>query len=151
MLPVSYPGGSLKPPVKDRVSDKPRGGTFVRVPRGETRSTASSGPLVSHDKKEHPPVTKKEMIQAIAEELDIDQTLARKIVQRCLDSIVDTIVTCGRLELRNFGVFEVKQRAARKARNPKTNEEVYVPAKRVITFQAGKNVVARLRNASASD
>ncbi len=96
-------------------------------------------------------MTKKEMIQVIAEELDIDQTLARKIVQRCLDSIVDTIVTCGRLELRNFGVFEVKQRAARKARNPKTNEEVYVPAKRVITFQAGKNVVARLRNASASD
>lgn len=96
-------------------------------------------------------MTKKEMIQAIAAELDIDQTLARKIVQRCLDSIVDTIVTRGRLELRNFGVFEVKQRAARKARNPKTNEEVYVPAKRVITFQAGKNVVARLRSASASD
>ena len=96
-------------------------------------------------------MTKKEMIQTIAEELDVDQTLARKIVQRCLDSILETIVSKGRLELRNFGVFEVKQRAARKARNPKTNEEVYVPAKRVITFQAGKNVVARLQNASPSN
>ncbi len=96
-------------------------------------------------------MTKKEMIQTIAEELDVDQTLARKIVQRCLDSILETIVSKGRLELRNFGVFEVKQRAARKARNPKTNEEVYVPAKRVITFQAGKNVAARLQNVSPSN
>jgi len=47
--------------------------------------------------------------------------------------------------LRNFGVFEVKHRAARKARNPKTNEEVLVPARRIIAFQAGKNVAAKFR------
>ena len=93
-------------------------------------------------------MTKKEMIQEIAAEFKIEQTLARKIVQRCLDSIIDTVVEAGRLELRNFGVFQVKHRAARKARNPKTNQEVFVPAKRVITFQAGKNVVKRVQASS---
>ncbi len=91
-------------------------------------------------------MTKKEMVRRIAAELKIDQTVVKKVVQRSLDTIVDTIATEGRLELRNLGVFQVKQRAARKARNPRTNEVVYVPAKRVVTFQAGKNVVLRVQN-----
>jgi nucleoid DNA-binding protein len=85
------------------------------------------------------------MVRKIAAELEIDQTLVRKIVQRTLDHMVNTILRQGRLELRNFGVFQAKQRAARKARNPKTNQEVFVPPKRVITFQAGKNVAKRLQ------
>ncbi len=89
-------------------------------------------------------MTKKEIVRQIAAELEVDQTVVKKVVQRCLDSIIDNVTNHGRLELRNFGVFEVKQRAARKARNPKTNEEVFVPAKRVITFQAGKNVSAQM-------
>lgn len=90
-------------------------------------------------------MTKKEMIRRIAAELDLDQTLTKKIVQRCLDCIIEVVITEGRIELRNFGVFEVKHRAARKARNPKTNEVVHVPAKRVVAFQAGKNVIKTLR------
>jgi len=95
-------------------------------------------------------VTKKEIVRQIAVELKVEQTLVKEIVQRCLDCIIDTAATEGRLELRNFGVFRVKQRAARKARNPRTNEEVLVPAKQILTFQAGKNVVRRIQARSAA-
>ena len=90
-------------------------------------------------------MTKKEIVQQIAGELGVNQTLVKKIVQRCLDRILEATVTQGRLELRNFGVFEVKHRAARKARNPRTNEEVYVPAKRAVTFRAGKKVAQSIQ------
>ena len=85
-------------------------------------------------------MTKRELVRQIATELNIDQVTARKIVQRTLDSVLEAVAKSGRVELRNFGVFEIKRRAARKARNPKTNEEVFVPAKNVLSFQPGKNV-----------
>jgi len=88
-------------------------------------------------------LTKKEMVRRIAAELDLDQVLTRRIVQRALDMILEAVAGEGRLELRNFGVFEVKSRAARKARNPRTNEQVNVPAKSVLCFQPGKKVAAR--------
>lgn len=87
-------------------------------------------------------MTKKEMVRRLAAEFNVDQTLTKKIVQKTFDTIIETLLTEGRIELRNFGVFEVKVRAPRKARNPKTNEQVYVPAKRVVTFQPGKNVAS---------
>ncbi len=91
-------------------------------------------------------MTKKELVRQIAAELGISQTLAKGVVQRCLDGIIDTLNDEGRMELRNFGVFELRQRAPRKARNPRTNEEIRIPAKKVLTFQAGKNVTNRLQN-----
>ncbi|MCD6394252.1 MAG: integration host factor subunit beta [Planctomycetes bacterium] len=94
-------------------------------------------------------MTKKQIVRQIATELNIDQTLAKKVVQRCLDTIIDVLAKEGRIELRNFGVFEVKRRAARKARNPRTNEEVWVPPKKVVRFQAGKNVAKRLQTVGA--
>jgi nucleoid DNA-binding protein len=87
------------------------------------------------------------MVREIAAELEIDQLLTKRIVQMCLDGILKVIQDQGRIELRNFGVFEMKQRAARKARNPKTNQEVMVPAKRILTFRAGKNVAKKLLTA----
>lgn len=90
-------------------------------------------------------MTKRDIVRQIAKELKVDQMIAKKIVQRYMDVILDTLKTTGRIELRNFGVFEVKMRAARKARNPKTNEEVRVPARKMVTFQAGKNVAARIQ------
>jgi len=92
-------------------------------------------------------VTKKEIVQTISDETQIDQMIVRDVVQRCLDTMIDIVTTKGRLELRNFGVFQVKQRAARKARNPRTNEEVLVPEKVVLTFQPGKNVTKRIQEA----
>ncbi len=87
-------------------------------------------------------LTKKEMVRRIAAELDIDQGLTRKVVQRTLDMILASLVSEGRIELRNFGVFEVRRRAARKARNPRTNEEMIIPPRNVILFQPGKNAAA---------
>ena len=51
-----------------------------------------------------------------------------------------------RIELRDFGVFEVKKRAARKARNPRTGEQVEVPRKHVVTFKPGKYMEAKVRD-----
>jgi integration host factor subunit beta len=96
-------------------------------------------------------LTKKEMVREIAAELKIDQILTKRIVQCCLDGILHVIQDQGRIELRNFGVFEMKQRAPRKARNPKTNQEVHVPAKRILTFHAGKNVAKKLLKAPIPD
>jgi nucleoid DNA-binding protein len=76
----------------------------------------------------------------------------KEIVQKTFEAIIDTLVEDGdhRIELRNFGVFEVKKRAARKARNPRTGERVDVGEKYVVTFKPGKEMeerVLRLQNA----
>ena len=92
-------------------------------------------------------MTKKEIVRRIAVELDVDQVLTKRIVQRSLDFILDATIKESRIELRNFGVFEIRTRAARKARNPRTNQEVRVPAKSVLTFQPGKNVAAKIARA----
>jgi nucleoid DNA-binding protein len=69
-------------------------------------------------------VTKKDLVRSVAEGLDVDQRQAPTIVQRVLDTVLATLAAQGRVELRNFGVFEVKRRAARQARNPQTGEKV---------------------------
>jgi integration host factor subunit beta len=90
-------------------------------------------------------VTKKEIVKAISEKLGLTQLTTKEIVQQTFDAIIETLVTDGRIELRNFGVFEVKQRAARKARNPRTGGQVEVPAKYVVTFKPGKEMEAKVR------
>ena len=88
-------------------------------------------------------LTKRQIIRQIANDLGISQALAQKLVQRTLESIIETVVEQGRIELRNFGVFQIKARAARQARNPRTNEPVLVPPRNAITFQPSKNFVRR--------
>ena len=66
------------------------------------------------------------------------QLKTKDIVQSVFDSIAETLVEEGRIELRNFGVFEVRKRSARKARNPKTGDEVLVKEKCVVVFKSGK-------------
>jgi DNA-binding protein HU-beta/integration host factor subunit beta len=89
-------------------------------------------------------VTKKDMAKAIAEEMGLTQIQAKEIIQRVFDGITETLLNEGRIELRNFGVFEVKQRKPRKARNPRTGEKVKVPAKRVVTFKPGREMEERV-------
>ena len=79
-------------------------------------------------------MTKKDMARAIAEEMGLSQAQAQSMVQRVLDGITEAVVNEGRLELRNFGVFEVKERRPRTGRNPRTGEAVDVPAKRIVTL-----------------
>jgi len=90
-------------------------------------------------------VTKKEIVKTISEEIGLTQLKTKEIVQKTFDAIVETLVEDERIELRNFGVFEVKKRAARKARNPRTGEKVFVPAKFVVTFKPGKEMEERVR------
>ena len=89
-------------------------------------------------------VTKKDMAKAIAEEMGLSQTQAREIIQGVFDGIVETLLNEGRIELRNFGVFEVRKRKPRKARNPRTGENVAVPAKLVVTFKPGLEMGERV-------
>jgi len=90
-------------------------------------------------------VTKKEIVRSISEELGLTQLKTKEIVQKTFDAIIQTLVEERRIELRNFGVFEVKLRAARKARNPRTSEEVMVEEKYVVTFKPGKEMEERVR------
>jgi nucleoid DNA-binding protein len=90
-------------------------------------------------------VTKKEIVKTISEEIGMTQLKTKEIVQKTFDAIVETLVEERRIELRNFGVFEVKQRAARKARNPRTGAKVFVPEKFVVTFKPGKEMEEKVR------
>jgi len=90
-------------------------------------------------------VTKKEIVKTISEEIGLTQLKTKEIVQKTFDAIVETLVEERRIELRNFGVFEVKKRAARKARNPRTGAKVNVAEKFVVTFKPGKEMEERVR------
>lgn len=91
-------------------------------------------------------MTKKEIVKQISDRIGLTQLKTKDIVQQTFDAIVETLLEVGRIELRNFGVFEVKRRKARKARNPRTGERVDVPPKNVVTFKPGKEMEDRVRN-----
>ena len=83
-------------------------------------------------------VTKKELIDQIAEATGQKRVVVKSIVQTFLNSIIVELGKGNRLEFRDFGVFEVKQRRARMAQNPKTLEPVEVPPKRTVKFKVGR-------------
>lgn len=90
-------------------------------------------------------MTKKEIVRTISEEIGLTQLQTKEIVQKTFDAIVEALVAERRIELRNFGVFEVKRRAPRKARNPRTGDKVFVPEKYVVTFKPGKEMEDRVK------
>lgn len=83
-------------------------------------------------------VTKKELIDRIAERTQAKRVSVKRVVQAFLDEIVKELCQDNRLEFRDFGVFETRTRAARIAQNPKTLERVEVPAKRTVKFKMGR-------------
>ena len=89
-------------------------------------------------------MTKKEIVKTISDETGLNQQQIKQVVQKTFDSIVQTLVEEGRIELRNFGVFQVRPRAARKARNPRTGRQVEVPEKFVVSFKPGKVMEERV-------
>jgi integration host factor subunit beta len=89
-------------------------------------------------------MTKKGMAKAIADEMGLTQAQAREIVQRVFDGIVATLVNEGRIELRSFGVFEVRKRKPRQARNPRTGEKVWVLERMVVSFKPGLEMQERV-------
>lgn len=92
-------------------------------------------------------ITKKELIDHIADATDQKRVVVKDIVQTFLDNIIIELGKGNRLEFREFGVFEVKQRRARMAQNPKTLEPVQVPPKRTVKFKIGRS----MKNALSGD
>jgi integration host factor subunit beta len=99
-------------------------------------------------------VTKKELVDRIAEKLGIKRVIVKRISQQFLDEVIAELGRGNRLEFRDFGVFECKQRAARIAQNPKTMEPVPVPSKRTVKFKVGRLMKLKMQEiakASARD
>lgn len=95
-------------------------------------------------------VTKKELIDRIADSTQAKRVVVKKIIQSFLDEIVVELSNDNRLEFRDFGVFETRNRASRVAQNPKTLERVMVPSKRTIKFKMGRLMKQRLSDDSDS-
>jgi integration host factor subunit beta len=89
-------------------------------------------------------ITKKDLVDRIAERSGNKRVVVKRIVQRFLEEIINELGEGNRLEFRDFGVFEVRARAARMAQNPKTMEKVRVPSKRTVKFKIGRLMKERL-------
>ncbi len=83
-------------------------------------------------------ITKKDLVNRIAERTGETKVITKSIIQMFLDEIISELSHGNRLEFRDFGVFEVKPRRARRAQNPRTLEKVNVPPKRVVKFKVGR-------------
>ncbi|MBI4972098.1 MAG: integration host factor subunit beta [Candidatus Omnitrophica bacterium] len=82
-------------------------------------------------------MTKKDIVIKVSNDTNLTQIDVKKIVQKTLDTIVESLEKGETVELRNFGVFKVKSRKGRVGRNPRTGQEVSVPEKRVVVFKPG--------------
>jgi len=97
-------------------------------------------------------VTKKELIDRIADHEVCKRVVVKRIIQSFLDSIINELGHGNRLEFRDFGVFECRTRAPRRAQNPKTLDKVQVPSRRTVKFKAGRILKERLaKNPPAVD
>jgi integration host factor subunit beta len=91
-------------------------------------------------------ITKKELIDRIAERTGNKRVVVKRIVQNFLEEVIGELAQGNRLEFRDFGVFEVKERAPRIAQNPKTMEKVKVPAKATVKFKVGRMMKIKLHD-----
>ena len=96
-------------------------------------------------------VTKKELVDRIADKTRTKRVVVKQIVQEFLDGVISELGDGNRLEFRDFGVFEVKHRAARVAQNPKTLERVDVPPKRTVKFKAGRMMKINLQSGMGAE
>ena len=90
-------------------------------------------------------MTRKEIVKRVTQRTGMPYIRAKVVVEETLNAIINQIAEDGRLELRNFGVFEVQTRRKRVARNPRTGEKVIVPQKKVVTFKPGKLMAKRVK------
>jgi integration host factor subunit beta len=96
-------------------------------------------------------ITKRDIIERIADESGLKRSDVKAVVQHFLDEIIDGLGEGKRLEFREFGVFEVRVRAARTAQNPKTLEPVEVPAKNTIKFKPGRRMKEAIESQELAD
>ncbi len=91
-------------------------------------------------------LTKKDLAADIARKMHLHTTDVERIVQMILDGIIEVLATEGRVELRNFGIYEVTIRKSRKGRNPRTGVEVMIPSRKRVAFKAGKFMTDRVND-----
>ena len=94
-------------------------------------------------------VTKKELVDRIADKLERKRVVVKETVQAFLDEVINELGRGNRLEFRDFGVFETRERAARVAQNPKTLQRVHVPPKRAVKFKMGRLMKVKLQEGMA--
>ena len=97
-------------------------------------------------------MTKRDLVVKIAKETDLIQNDVAQVVQKTLDYIAAELVAGRTIELRNFGVFEIKIRKSRKGRNPRdTKNEVIIPERAVVKFRAGKDLKEAVEKLNPAD
>lgn len=89
-------------------------------------------------------ISKKEIVKTVSERHGLTTTQTGQIVQVFMDQIIDELSRGNRIEFREFGIFELKRRKPRTARNPKTGDSVQVPEKTVVSFKPGKVMKAKV-------
>ncbi len=90
-------------------------------------------------------MTKKDIVLKVSDETNIKQITVKKIVQKTFDCIIEALIRGEKIELRNFGVFKVKQRRSRTGRNPRTNQVIPVPPRKVVVFKAGLEMKQKIK------
>ena len=90
-------------------------------------------------------VTKRDFVVQISYKLGVKQFIVRDVIDQFLDRVIDSLAEGRRIELRNFGVYEVVQRKAKKGRNPKTGEVVPIPARKAVKFTTGRIMKQKVR------
>lgn len=90
-------------------------------------------------------MTKRDIVLKISDDTGIKQLDVKKVVQKAFDTIIDALIKNEKIELRNFGVFKIKERRSRTGRNPRTGEVVPVPPRKVVVFKPGLEMKQKIR------
>jgi nucleoid DNA-binding protein len=122
----------------------------ARIGDSDRRSSRSARPgdgdSIMADSEVRPKYrTKKDIVRVISERLGAPQLHTRDLVEMTFEALIETLAQQGRVELRNFGIFQVRRMPARTARNPRTGESVMASAKNVVVFKPGKEMAERIQ------
>ena len=90
-------------------------------------------------------MTKKDIVLKVSDETNLKQIDVKRVVQKTFDCIIESLVRGEKIELRNFGVFKIKQRRSRTGRNPRTNQVIPVPPRKVVVFNAGLEMKQKIK------
>ena len=90
-------------------------------------------------------MTKKDIVLRITDMTSIKQVDVKRVVQKTFDIIIDSLIRSEKVELRNFGVFKIKERRARLGRNPRTGQSVPVPPRKVVVFKPGLEMKKKVK------
>ena len=90
-------------------------------------------------------MTKKDIILKVSDESNLKQIDVKRVVQKTFDCMVEALARGEKIELRNFGVFKIKQRKSRTGRNPRTGQVVPVPPRKVVVFKPGLEMKHKIK------